>query len=386
MDLLVLASHPIQYQACIWRELARSAKIRFEVWYGSDYGVRPQPSEWGIREFRWDVDLTTGYPHRFLPNFSPRPAPSTFAGKLHPGLPFEVARARPRAVLVQGYRNLHEQLAIVGTKLAGARLLFRADTNAHGARAGLRSASRRLLLSRLYPHIDAFLAIGPANRRHYEEHGVPEERLYDAPYAVDTAFFMDLAERLRPERLSIRERLGLPRDEPVILFAGALRPAKAVDVLIQSMALAPGAHLAIAGSGALQAELSSLAERTSVSKRVHFLGFLHQRELAEAYVAADLFCLPSRFEPWGLVTNEAIAMGTPVVVSDVCGVADDVERAGAGLRVPASSVDALARTLERALEAAKSGRFDAGIRAFNDRHHPRATADAVIAAARGAGD
>lgn len=382
MDLLVLASHPIQYQACIWRELARSSSLRFEVWYGSDYGVRPQPSEWGIREFTWDVDLTSGYPHRFLPNSSPRPAPSTFAGKLHPGLAFEIAGARPRAVLVQGYRNLYEQLGIIGTKLAGARLLFRADTNARGTKAGWRALSRRALLRRLYPNIDGFLAIGPDNRRHYEEHGVPVHKLYDAPYAVDSAFFGRLAASLRPERASLRRCFGLPEKEPVVLFAGALRPAKAVDTLIRAMALLPKTHLAIAGSGALRDELTTLAKLTA-PERVHFLGFLNQTELAKAYIAADLFCLPSHFEPWGLVVNEAIAMGTPAVVSDVCGVAADVERAGAGLRVANTSAEALGLTLRRALENAESGGFDAGIRAFNERHHPRATADALVSATLG---
>lgn len=380
MDLIVVASHPIQYQACIWRELEQMSKLRFEVWYGSDYGVTPQPSEWGIRDFSWDVDLTTGYTSRFLPNWSPRPAPSTYAGKLYPALAAEIAIRRPRAVLVQGYRNLHEQLAIFGAKLAGARLLFRADTNARASSKGWRSKTRGAFLTGLYPAIDAFLAIGPENRRHYEEHGVGREKLYDAPYAVDSAFFAALAASARSRRAAIRDRLGLPQERPVVLFAGALRRVKAVDVLLRAMASLPDIHLAIAGSGPEGDALASIANNTAPG-RVHFLGFLNQRELAEAYVAADLFCLPSRFEPWGLVVNEAIAMGTPVVVTDICGAAADVAKTGAGLLVPPESAEALADGLRRALRDAPAGRFDAGIRAFNERHHPRATADAIVAAA-----
>ena len=382
MDLVVVASHPIQYQACIWRELATLGSLRFEVWYGSDYGVRPQTSAWGPSDFRWDVDLTSGYPHRFLPNWSPRKAPNTYAGKLYPGLPLELMLRRPRAVLVQGYRNLHEQTAIVGAKLARSRLIFRADTNARASRGLWRRLARKAYVSVLYPSFDAILAIGPDNRRHYEEHGVPAHKLIDAPYAVDQAFFRRIADETRPGRADLRKRLGLPVDAPVVLFGGVLRDIKGVDVLIRAAAELPDVHVAIAGSGAEEASLRKLANAVAKG-RVHFLGFLNQRVLATAHAVVDLCCLPSRQEAWGLVVNEAIAAGTPVVVSEACGVAAQVAATGAGLTVPPDSPGLLATALRRALDEAKAGHFAAGMRAFNELHHPRKTAEALVTAVRG---
>lgn len=379
MDLVVVASHPIQYQSCIWRELANTKKLRFEVWYGSDYGVKPQPSLWGPRDFTWDIDLTSGYPSRFLPNWSPSPAPHTYFGKLYPGLALEIAMQRPRAVLVQGYRNLHEQTAILGAKLAGSRLLFRSDTNARTRRGDLRHALRRELLSRFYPKLDAIVAIGPDNRRHYEEHGVTSDKIYEAPYAIDQDAFRAVAKELRPRRAELRHALGLPEDGFVVMFAGVLRRIKAVDVAIRSLASLPDVHLAIAGSGPEEAALRALAERLAPG-RAHFLGFLNQTRLKEAYAAADVLCLPSRFEAWGLVVNEAVAMGIPVVVSEACGVAAVINATGAGLTVPSEDPAALAEALRRSLEGAGARHFDAGIRAFNERHHPRATAEAIVAA------
>lgn len=378
MDLIVVASHPIQYQACIWRELANMEGLRFEVWYGSDYGVREQPSVWGPGRFAWDIDLTTGYPHRFLPNWSPAPAPSTYAGKLYPGLAVELFIKKPRAVLIQGYRNLHEQSAFVGAKLAGSRLLFRADTNARAERPRLRNIGRYAFLSRFYPMVDAILTIGPDNRRHYELHGVPGAKLYDAPYAIDQDLFKNLAKTAGPSS-ECRKKLGLPEDPPLILFAGRLLRLKGVDLLLRALPRLSDAHLAVVGSGEEDGALRSLADEVAKG-RVHFLGFLNQTELARAYAAADVLCLPSRLEAWGLVVNEAIAMGRPVVVTDSCGVAADIAKTGAGLVAPSESAGALAQALHRALEGAKSGQFDAGIRAFNDRHHPRATAEAIVRA------
>lgn len=382
LDLVVIASHPIQYQACIWRELSTLGKLRFEVWYGSDYGARPQPSGWGPRDFVWDVDLTTGYPHRFLPNWSPWPAPHAYAGKIHPALAFEIWRKKPVSVLLQGYRNFYEQSAFIGAKIAGSRLLFRADTNARGDRGSLRKLARRAFLERLYPALDAIFAIGPDNLRHYEEHGVPRAKLYDAPYAVDLAFFEKIAAELKPRRAELREDFGLPQSRPVVLFAGVLRNVKAVDALVRAMVRLPDTHLAIAGSGPEHDSLRALAEKLAPG-RVHFLGFLNQKELAKAYMSADVFCLPSRFEPWGLVVNEAIALGTPVVVTDICGVATDVRSANAGLVVPPDSPERLAHALSSALEGAARGQFEAGMRAFNEHHHPRKTAEAIATAALG---
>lgn len=379
MDLIVVASHPIQYQACIWRELADLGALDFEVWYGSDYGVRPQQSEWGLREFTWDVDLTTGYPHRFLPNWSPRPTPDTYAGKLYPGLVFELLLRRPRAVMVQGYRNLHEQSALLGAKLARSRIIFRADTNARAQRGKSRALARRAFLSLLYPSLDAILAIGPDNRRHYEEHGVPDAKLYDAAHAVDQAFFFAIAEHAKGRRAELRTRFALPQARPVVLFGGVLRRGKAVDMLVRALALLPDVHLAVAGAGPEGDALRSLANSIAPG-RVHFLGFLNQTELAESYAAADVFCLPSRAEPWGLVVNEAIAVGTPVVVTDICGVATNVREAGAGVVVPPESPEDLAEGLRQAIKGARIGEFDAGMRAFNALHHPRATAEAIVAA------
>lgn len=382
MDLVVVASHPIQYQACIWRELAALGSLRFEVWYGSDYGVRPQKSGWGPSDFRWDVDLTSGYPHRFLPNWSPRKAPNTYAGKLYPGLAVELALRRPRAVLVQGYRNLHEQSALLGAKLAGSRLIFRADTNARASRGPWRKLARKALLSVLYPNLDAILAIGPDNRRHYEEHGVPARKLIDAPYSVDQAFFRAIAQTARPHRRTLRAELGLPADAPLVLFGGVLLDIKGVDVLIRAIAELPDVHVAIAGTGPEEASLRKLANAVA-NERVHFLGFLNQQKLAKAYAIADLFCLPSRREAWGLVVNEAIASGTPVVVSEACGVAVQVMATGAGIVVPPNAPNLLAAALREVLEKAKAGHFEAGMQAFDELHHPRKTAEAIVAAVRG---
>ncbi len=380
MDLVIVASHPIQYQACVWRELAALGQLSFEVWYGSDYGVRPQPSPWGPSDFVWDVDLVSGYPHRFLPNWSRRPDPQSYGGKLYPPLVAELALRRPRSVLIQGYRNLHEQLAFLGAKLGGARVIFRADTNSLSPRRAAIARLKNQLLPRFYDGVDAFLSIGPANERHYREHGVPDSKLFIAPYGVDDEFFGRMRERWRGEKSAVRAQFGIPVGAQVVMFAGVLTPVKAVEVLVKAISRLPSVHLLLAGSGKEERALRDVAA-SSAPGRVHFAGFLNQTQLPKAYAAADVFCLPSRYEPWGLVVNEAIAMGLPVVVTDICGVAPDVASTGAGLVVPSESADALATALSEVLR--QPGRFDEGIARFGEMHRTRLTAEALARAVRG---
>lgn len=377
MDLVIVASHPIQYQACVWRELEALRALRFEVWYGTDYGVRPQASQWGPKDFRWDVDLLSGYPHRFLPNWSRRPDPQRYLGKIYPPLVTELMALRPKAVLVQGYRNLHEQLGLLGGKLAGARLIFRADTNAWSGRQHTAQRLKHVVLRQLYESIDAFLSIGPANERHYLELGVPPKKLFTAPYGVDDAFFERMGSELLGEQSRIRAEFGVPERSPLVLFAGVLTPVKAVENLIDAVSSMPDVHLLVAGSGRDETSLRTLAERVAPG-RVHFAGFLNQTRLARAYASADVFCLPSRYEPWGLVVNEALAMKRPVVVTKVCGVAPDVEACGAGIVVPAESSAALAEGLAQVLH--DRDRFADGIERFSATHRTRLTAEALVRA------
>lgn len=380
MDLIVAASHPIQYQVCVWRALQELGAIEFEVWYGSDYGVRPQKSAWGLSSFRWDTDLVSGYPHRFLRNWSPRPDPSTPFGKVSPTLPIRLAITRPRAILIQGYRNLHEHLAFLGGALSGARIIYRADTNiASVPRTGLRRFTPALI-KEIYRHVDRFLTIGTANEAHYRSFDIAPDKFVRAPYCIDDVLFARRASELTPERDALRERLGLERDWQVVLYAGRLSPEKGVRTVVEAMRWAPKAHLLIAGSGEERVNAEEIARRTAPD-RVHFAGFLNQSQLMEAYVACDVLCLPSVYEAWGLAANEALAMGRPVVVTDACGVAEEIIRHHAGEVAPSRDPEALAQALVKVLAALPE--YAAGASRFTEQHRAILTARAIVAATNG---
>ena len=122
---------------------------------------------------------------------------------------------------------------------------------------------RDAVLSVFYRFVDAFLAIGSANRAYYRALGVPDSRIFDAPYAVDNDRFVAGADAAADERAELRRRYGLPIDQPVVLYASKFTRRKHPDTVVRAMsALWAAGHrvtLFMVGSGEMEQELRDLA-------------------------------------------------------------------------------------------------------------------------------
>ena len=142
--------------------------------------------------------------------------------------------------------------------------------------------------------------------------------------------------------------MGIAPDAFVPLFVGKLVPSKRPTNIVRAAArLGAGVSVVLVGSGALEAEMRTLAAELGVDLKL--VGFLNQTELGEAYAIADCLVLPSDYpETWGLVVNEALATGLPCVVSDAVGCAPDMIRDGeSGYVYPLGNVEALAAALAK---------------------------------------
>lgn len=131
-------------------------------------------------------------------------------------------------------------------------------------------------------------------------------------------------------------------------FLGRFHPKKNLPLLIDALARVPEARLVIGGDGPERAQIETRAEAKGVRDRVEFLGFLDQAGKTRFFTDVDLVAMPSRFECFGLVAAEAMAYGTPVLVSPTVGIAEIVADHDAGLVIPPRG-DALAEGLRKAL-------------------------------------
>jgi glycosyltransferase involved in cell wall biosynthesis len=175
------------------------------------------------------------------------------------------------------------------------------------------------------------------------------------PYAVDNAWFAQRTAATDPSKL--RTELELTPDRPVILFASKLRMRKHADHLLEAYARlcatqpAPGQlpYLLIVGDGEERARLEARTRELAL-EGVRFPGFRNQSELPAFFALADVFVLPSRHEPWGLIVNEAMAAGCAVIISDEVGAHTDLVTDGVeGFVFPVGDIGALTSALTRAV-------------------------------------
>jgi glycogen(starch) synthase len=170
--------------------------------------------------------------------------------------------------------------------------------------------------------------------------GVPAHALETIPNGVAVDELEPPAEEIRALRRTLADD-----DTHLVLFAGRLEYEKGVQTVLHALErlverVGPVRFL-IAGVGTYSDELRGLVDELGLGHRVHFTGFLEERALRLHYAAADVAVAPSLYEPFGLVATEAMACGTPVVVSDTGGLREIVVD-GTGLTFPPQDAEQLA--------------------------------------------
>jgi len=349
--LLALVSHVIQYQVPLYRQLAADPRIDLTVVFCSDWGLKDYLDEGFGQNVRWDGLSLEGFRWNLLRNCALRPNPARFFGLFNPDVMWYIRRRRFDALWVHGWASLTNWVAMSTAFLTGVPVLLRAETNLLPVQPPWKKMVKRFVLANLLGRISAALAVGQRNLEFYNEYGVNEARIFRVPYAVNNQYFGEQASKLPPKR-ELKQKLSIPEDLPVILFCGKLthvkRPFDLLRAFHDASASLPAALLYV-GDGALRQELESYVASNRIS-HVYFAGFRNQSELSSYFGASDLFVLPSGREPWGLVVNEAMNFGLPILCSDQVGCAADLVHAGVnGMIFPAGNVDALASAIRTIL-------------------------------------
>jgi glycosyltransferase involved in cell wall biosynthesis len=214
---------------------------------------------------------------------------------------------------------------------------------------GGKAIARRLL--QLADHI---VAVSDAVRRNV----VGESSRIPVSVVPNAAFARFFNERRTPAEC--RDLLGLTRHGLLIGVPGTLRPMKGhtflLDAAKQVHARFPECHFAITGTGPAdyRAALEHFIVDAGLRNNVHFLGTVH--DMAAFYRACDVICVPSRSDPCPRAAIEPLAIGTPVIGSDVGGISETIDHGRTGLLVPCADVNALTQQMVRLLS-------DAGLRA-----------------------
>jgi glycosyltransferase involved in cell wall biosynthesis len=354
--LCITATHPIQYQAPLFRMLAQDFKLPLHVVFGSDFSVQGYFDKEFNTKLAWDTDLTSGYAHTFLSKTAQGGA-KNYDEVSGDALLGTIRSLQPQAIMALGYAHRFDRSAMRAAKVLAKPLMLRGESSdAAQQRHWLKRIVRDMHLRRLYRRISAFLYIGTHAKSHYERLGVAQDKLWFSPYGVDeTPLALD-AQTLAENRRQEREARGWQADDVVVLCSGKLFAKKGQDLLLAAAGKLPPALqsnlvLALLGEGEARVALSEAAANLA-AVRVHFYGFKNQRDISAIYAAADIAAQPSRAgETWGLVVNEAMLHGLPVIASSLVGSAIDlITPDRTGQIVASDDADALAAALQREIE------------------------------------
>ena len=325
--LAIITTHPIQYNAPLFRVLSERKRIAVKVFYtwGQSKDV-VYDARFGI-ERSWDIPLLEGYESVFVNNTSRRPDSNRFWGVINPGLKQQLQKEQFDAVLVYRWSVWSHFLLMqqIGKRPA---LFFRGDSHLLNQTKGFKSRLKELALRFIYRHVDVAFVVGTHNKAYMRHCGLKNEQLVTAFHAVDNNRFRMDAAAMEQKALVERSKLAIPTDAVVFLYAGKFYALKQLDLLIRSFKQLKGAHyrLLLTGNGEQEEALRELAKEDD---RILFQPFRNQSEMPWLYRMGDVFVLPSNSETWGLGVNEAMACGRAAIVSDRCGCAPDLIQDGA---------------------------------------------------------
>ncbi len=367
--LAIIAPNCFYYQAEMFRQLANHPRIDLTVYFCSDEGLHSEDvsglfgsdSDWGFGE-----DILQGYKSKFLKNYSPWPSHlNSLIGLMNWDIWSEIKKTRPDGIVVMGWMNPTWWLAVLASIRFQIPYLLMTDANVHTERSmpKVKRWVRKLVLGRLYFRYAAgFLCSGFRNRELYRLYDVPKEKLFPFAYSWGYGSLFVSARELIPQKTQLREELGIPQDGFVILFCGRLRKEKNLIQLLNAYHRLERPHKALifVGDGNLKKSLMDHVGSSHIDS-VFFPGFQRRDEIAKYYAISDVLVLPSERETWGMVVNEGMCFGLPVVVSDAVGASDDMVINGQnGFCYNSSDTDGLFHSIKQIAEMDEEQRMAMG--------------------------
>jgi glycosyltransferase involved in cell wall biosynthesis len=327
--LAIICTHPVQYYVPFFQLLQKRNKIQIKVFYTWEQSSNNQKFDPGFgKVISWNLPLLEGHDYTFVTNVAKNPGSHHFRGINNPTLNAEVENWKPDALLVFGWNFISHFSALRYFK-GKIPVYFRGDSTLLNevSQPYYKTVLRRVFLRLVYRYVDRAFYVGESNKEYFKAHGLKKHQLIFAPHAIDNHRFNVSGTSFGESSCYLRKTIGICGSDYLIIYVGKFIEQKNPELLLEAFAKlkVSNAHLLFIGNGPLE---DNLRRKAQLIPRVHFLPFQNQKELPAIYAAADLLVLPSKSETWGLVVNEAMASGLPVIVSDKVGCANDLVKNG----------------------------------------------------------
>jgi glycosyltransferase involved in cell wall biosynthesis len=319
---------PAPYMVDRFNAVADRGHVDFEAWFSRRHG---KGRAWAVEEGRWR------FSHRYIPAIR--------IGERQIAMPHPVLTLGRSDVLVGFYYELAALCGMLFAMARGTRTMLSIDgVNRWSRREPWKEQIKRIV----YRNVHGVFAAGPESTRHAIAYGTAPNRVFPLRHVINVGDFKDGAAAARPKRNSHRSRLGL--QGATFIYVGHLAWTKGLQHLIEAFsrvqrsATGPVSLLCV-GDGPDEVAIRNLCHKLQL-RNVIFSGFMPPSELPVFYAVADVFVFPTLGDAYGLVVDEAMACGLPVISTDAAGeITERVVTGQNGFIVPAGNASALASAM-----------------------------------------
>jgi glycosyltransferase involved in cell wall biosynthesis len=316
--LVIVTEIIAPYRIPVFNALAGRREIDLHVMFLSENDASLR--QWRVYkdEIKFQYDVLRSWRQRF----------GRYNVVLNRGVLSALNKVRPDVVMCGGYNYLASWESACWARVHRIPLLLWSESTALDRRQRHRVVE---FMKKCFLRLcKAFVVPGKSAFQYLKDLGIPDERIFTAPNAIDIRLFAALAKEASREELQVRARLSLPLR--YFIYVGRLVRAKGVFELVEAYAqldheIRARVGLVFVGDGVDRSELIKRASRITPEK-IQFPGFVQREGLPEFYALADALIFPTHSDPWGLVVNEAMSCGLPVIVTRVAGCAEDLVKDG----------------------------------------------------------
>jgi glycosyltransferase involved in cell wall biosynthesis len=336
VGVLLLHNIMAPYRYPLFRALAAQPDIDLTVWFMSRSAKN--------RRWRHGVGEELGFKYAVLPNiefnYSSR---DLFTYIVNYTFPWRYSQRSFDVLISAGWLDFAAQVGFVLSKLLHRKFILWSESTPN--EPSWRRSVAMPLVRTMVRGADEYIAVGTRSRQYLEMLGAPRPRVFTAFSTVDVDHFRRVSAQARPSRNRRKVELGITRGR-VLLYCGQFIERKGLRYLLEAFAMVKREYqdiaLALVGYGPQRSMLLEQTARLGMSD-VHILDHVEVRDIPAMYALADIFVLPSLEETWGLVANEAMACGLPVILTDCVGSSVDLVRDGRnGYVVPAADPASIA--------------------------------------------